>query len=157
MMKFFCSILLLISVASHVSAENQGSLDKALEKSMAGMRAQAKRISYATQNLASADVTGLNPGDKPYTRQVLYFKNKKDASGNDIVRVERVDSDKSPYKKKYEPMHPAADSEGYVLYPNVDRFIEMKDIEEARTSYEANQGAFRVVDNMRLKTIDLLK
>ncbi len=46
--------------------------------------------------------------------------------------------DRTDFRTKYEPSHPAADANGYVKYPNVNSLVEMTDMREAQRSYEAN-------------------
>ena len=44
--------------------------------------------------------------------------------------------------------HPAADSSGYVLAPNVNPLIELMDMREAQRSYEANSRVVQAADEM---------
>jgi len=130
----------------------------AMGRSAAGMQVQAKRISIVTQNIANAETTGLTPGSLPYRRQVIYFGDYMDKGlGGEVVKVKQVSYDPSPFKMKYDPHNPAADKNGYVLMPNVDRIIEAKDLEEASQSYEANLNALDISKSMLFKTIDMLK
>ena len=71
--------------------------------------------------------------------------------------MEKVVKDQSPFEKKYEPNHPAADAEGYVSLPNVNPLIEMMDMKEAQRSYEANLNVMKTARDMNSKVLDLLK
>ena len=71
--------------------------------------------------------------------------------------TEKVVKDQSPFEKKYEPNHPAADAEGYVSLPNVNPLIEMMDMKEAQRSYEANLNVMKTARDMNSKVLDLLK
>ena len=42
----------------------------------------------------------------------------------------------------YDPSHPDADENGYVLYPNVNTITEMTNLIDASRAYEANATAF---------------
>ena len=133
-------------------------LSKSLEISAAGMRAQGTRLRVISENLANADSTGATPDDLPYRRQVVTFRNLFDrALGADRIDVANVMEDPSQFNRRYEPGHPSADDEGYVLYPNVNTLVEMMDMREAQRSYEANLNAIEVARSMMTKTIELLR
>lgn len=132
-------------------------LSKALMISASAMQAQGTRIRVAAENMANANSTGEGPGDLPYRRQVVTFVNEFDrALGLDRVEVGTVRPDTSPFDRRFDPSHPAADQEGYVLYPNVTTTLEMMDIREARRSYEANLNVITTARSMVMQTIDLL-
>lgn len=124
-----------------------------------GMRVQSDRINVIAQNTANADTAPDKPGDLPYTRKQIMFKNVLDkASGEKLVTVDRISEDKkTDYLKKYMPGHPAADVDGYVTMPNVNSLIEAMDMKEATKSYQANMGMFTQTRDMMSKTIDLLR
>ena len=50
--------------------------------------------------------------------------------------------DKSEGNMVYDPAHPDADENGYVIYPNVNIITEMTNLIDASRSYEANATAF---------------
>ena len=53
------------------------------------------------------------------------------------VAYEDKDMD-TAFQMKYEPTHPDANEEGYVLLPNVQVAVEMVDMMMASRAYEAN-------------------
>ena len=130
-----------------------------MKVSTAGMRVQSERINVISQNVANADTTPDKPGDLPYTRKQISFKNVLDKTSKEkLVTVDKVTEDKkSDYIKKYMPGHPAADADGYVTMPNVSSLVEMMDMKEATKSYQANMGIFTQTRDMMSKTIDLLR
>ena len=131
---------------------------KTMRISGAGMRVQGKRLRVIAQNLANANSLPQDPGGKPYRRQVITFKNQLDrALGLKMVRVNKIGPDRSAFGKRYEPDHPAADVDGYVLTPNVNTLIEMTDMREAQRSYEANLSVIKASKTMLNQTIDLLR
>jgi len=73
------------------------------------------------------------------------------------VEIGRYGTDKSDFRQKYQPGHPMANDEGYVLYPNVNSMVEMVDMREARRGYEANTNVIEVSKKMLMQTINLLK
>ena len=133
-------------------------ISKTLKISAAGMQAQSARMRTIAENLANADSLADTPGGEPYRRKVLTFKNELDrASGLELVHADRVIRDRSEFQKRFDPTHPAADAEGYVLAPNVNSLIEVMDMRQAQRSYEANLNVIEVSKTMILRTIDLLR
>lgn len=133
-------------------------LTKTLHISAAGMRVQGTRLRITAENLANADSTALSPDGQPYRRKVLTFRNALDrALGADMVRVDRITEDPSEFVRRYNPGHPAADAEGYVMTPNVSPVIEMGDLREAQRSYEANLNVIKASKAMIQGTIDVLR
>ncbi len=131
---------------------------KTMRISGAGMRAQGNRLRVISQNLANASSLPQEPGQTPYRRKVITFKNVLDRSiGLKTVRTGKVQPDRSAFNKSYQPSHPAADADGYVLTPNVNSLIEMTDMREAQRSYEANLNVIKVSKGMLNQTIDLLR
>tara|TARA_R110002124_G_scaffold114073_2_gene268593 strand:+ start:173 stop:583 length:411 start_codon:yes stop_codon:yes gene_type:complete len=130
----------------------------AMEVAAKGMRAQGIRMRVISQNLANAETTGSKPGEDPYQRQIVTFKNVLERNkGVNFVTVDKVVKDQSEFKLKHDPQHPAADKNGYVSYPNVNPLIEMMDMREAQRSYEANLGIIDMTRSMLVRTIDLLR
>ena len=133
-------------------------LIKTMRISGAGMWVQGQRLRVISQNGANVNSLPQDLGDKPYRRQVITFKNELDRSiGLETVRAGKVRPDKSEFGKRYEPSHPAADADGYVLTPNVNTLIEMTDMREAQRSYEANLNVIKASKAMLNLTIDVLR
>jgi len=130
----------------------------AMEIAAQGMRAQGIRMRVISQNLANSETTGSKPGEDPYQRQIVTFKNVLQRnSGVNFVQVDKVVKDKSEFKLKYDPQHPAANKDGYVSFPNVNPLIEMMDMREAQRSYEANLGIIDMTRGMLVRAIELLR
>ncbi len=125
----------------------------------AGMKAQNERVRVIAQNIANSDTAPTKPGEKPYARQIISFKNVMDKqAGSKLVEVDKVSKDtKTQFEKKYMPGHPAADADGYVLMPNVNSLVETVDMREASRPYEANLGMFTQTRDMMNRTIDILR
>ena len=133
-------------------------LFKAMSISAAGMKAQGTRLRVISENVANADSLPQDPSQLPYQRKVVTFKNELDRStGVDTVRVDKITTDKSNFEKQFDPNHPAADENGYVLTPNVNTLIEMTDMREAQRSYEANLSVIKASRSMLQSTIDVLR
>jgi len=133
-------------------------LIKAIKLSTAGMRAQGTRLRVISENVANADSLPEHPGDDPYRRKQVSFKNVLDRSLNARrVSVDKIQYDKGEFEKKFDPQHPAADENGYVKVPNVNSLVEMMDMREAQRSYEANLSIIQVSKGMLNRTIDMLR
>lgn len=131
---------------------------KTLRISAAGMKAQGTRLRVISENIANSDSLAQGPNDLPYRRQTVVFKNELDRKlGLDTVSVHKIQPDMSDFDKRFDPNHPAADADGYVLTPNVNRLVEMMDMKEAQRSYEANLNAIKSSKAMLRSTIEILK
>lgn len=133
-------------------------LDASLGVSASGLRAQSLRMRVIAENLANQDSVAETPGGDPYRRRVVSFQAEVDrATGATGVKVKSVQGDQSNFTKVYQPGHPAADAQGYVLKPNVNGLIESADMKAAQRSYEANLNAIEAAKSLTMRTIDLLK
>ncbi len=132
--------------------------DDALKISASAMTAQTVRLRTIAENLANSGSTATTPGGDPYRRKLVTFRNVLDReTGDNRVQADRILPDAAPFESKYIPGHPAADSNGYVKFPNVNPVIELTDLKEAQRSYQANVDVIDVARTMLSRTIDLLR
>jgi len=73
------------------------------------------------------------------------------------VEITRVVADLSDPVRRYEPGHPHADKDGYVLYPNVNPIQEMVNVMSTTRSYEANLQAVNAAKEMANRTLEIIK
>jgi flagellar basal-body rod protein FlgC len=133
-------------------------LIKTFRISSSGMKAQGTRLRVISENIANADSLPTEPGQEPYRRKLVTFKNELDRRmGLDTVHVDKIRPDKSEFEKQFNPNHPAADADGYVQVPNVNTLIEMTDMREAQRSYEANLNVIKASKSMLSETIGILR
>ncbi|MBI1208393.1 MAG: flagellar basal body rod protein FlgC [Azospirillum sp.] len=133
-------------------------LTKAMAVAAAGLKAQGTRIKVISENIANVDSTAEAPGDLPYRRKVVTFKNELDRNlGLNRVHVNSVSTDPSDFQRRYDPGHPSADADGYVLMPNVNPLVEMMDMREAQRTYEANVTVIETTRTMIGRLVDLLR
>lgn len=130
------------------------------------MSAQSLRMEVISSNIANINST-RTPEGGPYRRKDVVFESKPvgnkfedvlaSATKNTAIGVEvtKVVEDPSPFKKKYDPSHPDAGPDGYVLFPNVDVVSEMVNIQEAARAYEANIAAIVSTRTMLSKTFEI--
>lgn len=135
------------------------SIMEALGVSASGMRVQGDRMRVISQNIANADTSANAPGEDPYRRKIITFKNVMDRElGADIVKTASITQDMSnDFRLKFMPDHPGADENGYVKFPNISSLIEVMDMREAQRSYEANLGMMEMARSMMNRTLDLLR
>jgi flagellar basal-body rod protein FlgC len=123
-----------------------------------GLEAQSMRIRTLTENMANATSTGSTAGADPYRRKMISFESTLDeATGGEGIKVASIRDSKAPFRREFDPSHPAADAEGYVKYPNVNVLVEMADMREASRSYEANLQVIKQARDLVSMTIDLLR
>lgn len=122
----------------------------------AGMRAELLRSEIVSANISNMHSTG-NRQREPYRRRTVVFQEVLDAApGNERaglraggVRVARVVEDRrTPFPARYEPGHPDADENGFVLMSNVNLFKELVDLSSIERSFEADLAAMRTYRTM---------
>lgn len=133
-------------------------LKSSITVSASGLRAQSLRMRVIAENLANQDSVATTPGGNPYRRRIVSFSTQVDrATGATGVKITGIEADKSDFTRMYQPGHPAADAQGYVLKPNVNGLVESADMKAAQRSYEANLNAIEAAKSLTMRTIDLLK
>jgi flagellar basal-body rod protein FlgC len=137
-----------------------------LNISGSGLTAQKLRMDVISQNIANAEVTRTENGT-PYRRKMVVLSSiKGENSFRDAldkatkvktggVQVQNIIEDQSPLVPVYNPNHPDADEEGYVMLPNVNTAQEMIDMLGASRAYEANVTAFNATKTMALKALEI--
>lgn len=73
---------------------------------------------------------------------------RSETVGGGIQSDVSVALDASEFRVVYDPGHPDADAEGYVLMPNVNPITEMVDMITASRAYEANISAVQTAKEM---------
>ncbi len=133
-------------------------LSAALKVAGAGLAAESARLRVVSENMANAQATGQGPDSAPYARKTISFTNELDrVSGAQLVRVNTVGTDATPFPVEHDPGNPAADANGDVRRPNVNLLTEMGDMREANRAYEADLQIMRQSRDLLSMTIDLLK
>jgi len=116
--------------------------------SATGASAERLRMEVVANNVANAFAT-RTPRGGPFRRQDVVFESifnesVRNAGRGSVVaqlggvRVEGIVDDSSDLSQVYNPGHPDADANGFVLYPNVSIPIEMVNLISANRAYEAN-------------------
>lgn len=125
--------------------------------SASALEAQRMRMNVLASNMANAQTTKTADG-KPYMRRDVVFSSipiKPNPKGLTGVKVVDVVEDTTPPITVYDPGHPDADENGYVLMPNINVIEEMVNMMMALRVYEANVTAFNISKGMFQKTLEL--
>lgn len=131
------------------------------------LTAERFRMDIISQNLANIDTTRTEDG-QPYRRKQVVFeekpldfrsalKDERNKLTTGGVKVARVVESQEDFIPVYDPEHPHADENGYVMKPNVDRAEETVDLMAASTAYNANITALNVIKAMTMRALELGK
>ena len=137
--------------------------------SASGMTAERQRLDIAAENISNAETTRTASGGT-YRRKMVVLQevpatsfrtrfnsllNRTASKGG--VKVTEVIEDQRDLNPVYNPDHPDANEEGYVMMPNVDLVKETIDGMSATRAYEANITAFNAMKLMAQKALDIGK
>ena len=120
------------------------------------LKAQQSRMRVIAENIANAESTARTPGGTPYRRQIPVFE-ARNVDGATGVALAEVKPDQSDFNMDYDPSHPAANADGYVMRPNVNTLVEAMDMREAQRAYEANLNVIETARAMQSRTLDILR
>jgi len=131
------------------------------EISSSGLYAQRKRLDVIASNLANLETTRTENGG-PYRRKMVVMSTKPVEGFDQVlssrlegVEIDDIVEDDAPFMKVYDPGHPDADEQGYVLKPNVDLIVEITNMLVAKRNFEANVTAVRSTKQMALKALEI--
>lgn len=137
--------------------------------SASGLTAERQRLDIAAENLSNTNTTRTESGGT-YRRKMVVLEevpsttfrtrfnsllNRTAAKGG--VKVTQIIEDQRDLNPVYNPDHPDANEDGYVMMPNVDPVKETIDGMSATRSYEANITAFNAMKMMAQKALDIGK
>jgi flagellar basal-body rod protein FlgC len=131
---------------------------KTISVAASGLKAQSGRMRVIAENIANADSTADKPGADPYRRKVPSFNRRFDRELEaNVVDLGRVATDRSAFRTRFDPGHPAADQKGEVKLPNVNSLVETMDMREAQRSYEASLNLISATRRMISRTLEILR
>lgn len=140
----------------------------AMNVSASGMTAQRTRMDIISQNIANVNTTRDENGEV-YRRQTVVFSENSNAPFDRVlsnrletykangVKITAIVEDTTEGSMVYDPSHPDADENGYVMMPNVNTVTEMTNLIDASRSYEANATAFNAAKSMAMKGLELFQ
>ncbi|MFX3622729.1 MAG: flagellar basal body rod protein FlgC [Ectobacillus sp.] len=130
----------------------------AINISGSGLTAAKKWLEVTSNNIVNANTTN-GVDQEPYHRRRVALQQKSfhDLLGKDGkagVQISSISVDRNE-KMIYDPMHPHANKDGYVRYPNVDLTAEMTNAMVAQKMYEANTTVLNANKKMLDKDLEL--
>jgi len=126
----------------------------AIDVSVSALKAEGERIRLIHSNIAHARTTRTADGG-PYRRKDVVFSTEPGELAG--VVLTEVTEDSSPFKKVFDPAHPDADDEGFVLFPNIELPTEMVRLMSANRAYQANLAMIKRYIEMVEVTLELLR
>jgi flagellar basal-body rod protein FlgC len=135
-----------------------------------GMNAQSLRLNTTASNLANAQSASSSVNEVYRSRQPVFAAIQQEAmrasvtegtySDNEVdaaagVQVLGIVESDAPLQRRSEPMHPKADEEGYVYYPNVNPVEEMANMIAASRSFQMNVEVMNSAKQMVQRVLTL--
>lgn len=142
-----------------------------LDISASGLTAQRIRLSVLANNIANVSTT-RTPEGGPYRPRYAVFQSVsgKTSPGSFARTLQEVrnqigkgvnvvsviqDSSDNAFIRVYDPTHPDADAEGYLLRPNINPALVMVDVIDATRAYEANVAAINAHRQMTQNALEI--
>ncbi|MBE7559979.1 flagellar basal body rod protein FlgC [bacterium] len=142
--------------------------DSAFQMAASGMSAQRMRMNVIANNIANADST-VSAGGGPYRRRSVVFEAVGRAPRNPVrldggravgggVRVAGVveeRNDEKAFTLVYDPGHPQANADGWVLKPNIQVMAEMVNLLDATRAFDANVTMLNNLRQIAAKALEI--
>lgn len=131
-----------------------------------GLTASRLRMDIISENMTNVDTTRTENGG-PYRRKMVVYRPINGTSFQQMldgqikkvrhagVQVTQIVEDSSEFTPVYNPEHPDANEDGYVLMPNVNPVKETLDMMAATRSYELNLTAVNAIKTMASKALEI--
>jgi len=132
-----------------------------------GMAAQSIRLNTTASNIANADSASSSEGDVYRARKPVFSAIQQDVmaqamvgSGGELsastgVQVQGIIESDAPLDMRFQPDHPMANEQGYVMYPNVNVVEEMADMLSASRSFQTNVSIMDSAKTMMQRLLTL--
>lgn len=140
------------------------SLSSIFDIAGSGMNAQSVRLNTTASNIANAE-SASSSTDEVYRGRHPVFNTafvKQMQGGMNLpqedhvgVQVAGIVESDAPLQQRYEPDHPLANEEGYVMYPNVNVVEEMTNMISASRAFQVNIEVMNAAKQMLQRTLTL--
>ena len=118
------------------------------------LHAQTVRLNTTASNLANADSVSSSTANTYRARHPIFATllqtDDEAAAGVEVLDI--VES-QTPLRREYQPGHPLADKDGYVMMPNVNPVEEMANMISASRAYQGNVEIMDASKQMLLRTL----
>ncbi|PID44831.1 MAG: flagellar basal body rod protein FlgC [Proteobacteria bacterium] len=149
------------------------SLTNIFDLAGSGMSAQSVRLNTTASNIANAETASSSIDATYKARKPVFaaihqgymerngiqgstsaglFPERLESKGVEVKAI--VESD-AELQKRYQPWHPLANDEGYVLYPNVNVVEEMADMLSASRGFQTNVEVMNTAKTMLQRVLTL--
>jgi len=133
-----------------------------LDISVGGMIAQRTRMQVIAANIANANVLEDTEGNfSPYLRRATMIEPGDPTATTEQgralgVHVADIRIVEGSLARRYDPSHPYADKDGYLMVPDINPIVEQLNAMEASRAYEANVAAAETAKTMMTSALRLL-
>ncbi|MCL4832958.1 MAG: flagellar basal body rod protein FlgC [Caldilineaceae bacterium] len=145
---------------------------RSMRISATALTSERLRMDVISNNIANSQTTRTAEGGA-YKRKRVVFQAQEDGRlpvqrfqrdgkmadvyGLQGVRVRRIDETDEDMVRTYDPIHPDADADGFVEYPNVDISTEMVDLMAASKAYQSNVTVIQTAKTMAQAALQIGK
>ena len=163
----------------------RGDIYRSMDIAGSGLNVQRMRMDAIASNIANITTTNVDGNGSPYLRrqvltspspkqtfksvlreQILSMKRTKQEHMLPTRSTRRTESTPEiegneteiPNMKKnvvYDPSHPDADENGFVVYPDINELEEMVDLMDAGRAFEANTTVINAAKSMLMKSLEI--
>lgn len=147
-----------------------------------GMSVQRMRLNATANNIANANTT-KGPDGQPYKREVVIVRGLPQTpfegelkSSIDLIRTNndhahtaapedyppdnsvltaQTAKDGAPPRLVYDPYHPDANEDGYVMMPDINIVTEMVEMISAQRAFQANASVIESAKNMARYSLEI--
>ena len=141
------------------------SLNNIFDIAGSAMTAQSIRLNTVASNLANAESASSSVDTTYRARKPIFAVIQQqalngvaggmDEQASKGVQVAGIVESQAPLDMRYEPNHPMANEEGYVLYPNVNVVEEMADMISSSRSFQMNVEVMDSAKTMMQRVLTL--
>lgn len=132
------------------------------------MSAQSVRLNTVASNIANAESASSSVETTYRARKPIFaalqqqalnaqaaMNGSLDDQASKGVQVVGIVESQAPLDMRYEPNHPMANEEGYVMYPNVNVVEEMADMISSSRSFQMNVEVMNSAKTMMQRVLTL--
>ena len=149
MMRYIVIIIIAIAVNSGLWAAKD-ILVQVQKGASAALIAHNTRMRVASENMANAQSVS-------YVPKTIYMQAVRDRkNGINKVDVKTITKDPKQVKQEYQPHHPEANAEGYVILPDVNPIVEMMNLQQAKHDIERSMKVYEIASDLRYKMIGMI-
>lgn len=163
----------------------RGNIYRSLDIASSGMTAQRRRMDAISSNIANISTTNVDGAGSPYLRRhvlmrpepnrtfsaelrksavrmartnpghMLPVRSNRTIETTPLVEGNEIEIQNMLKNVVYEPSHPDANNEGFVVYPDINMVEEMVDLMIASRSFDANVTVFNAGKHMITKSLEI--